>query len=137
LLKFNIFLTQVSGERLWELNQPLPPQVQIAVNVNVQKIEERDGKIEAPFVFTVNYNPSVAQITLKGKSEILGDKKELNTILANYKNKKPPLQIVQAVSSSSMAEAIIISKVIGVPPPLPSLSAPQQMKKTEHTGYTM
>lgn len=137
MLKFNVFLTQISGERLWELNQPFPPQVQIAVNVNVLKIEAKDGKIEAPFVFTVNYNPSVAQIMLKGKSEIMGEKKELDAIVDNYKNKKPPLQIVQAVSSSSMAEAIIISKVIGVPPPLPPLSAPQQMKKAEHPGYTM
>lgn len=139
LLNINIYLTQVSGERLWEISAPLPPQVQIAVNVNVLKIEMRWEKIEAPFVFTVNYSPAIAQIILKGKGEVKGEKKELDSIITDFQNKKVPVQIIQAVSSSSMAEAILVSKAIGVPPPLPTISTSQQKQKHKigQPGYTM
>ncbi len=96
-------------------------------------------KIEAPFVFTVNYSPAIAQIILKGKGEVEGEKKELDSIITDFQNKKVPVQIIQAVSSSSMAEAILVSKAIGVPPPLPTISTSQQKQKHKigQPGYTM
>ena len=134
-----IFVNQVSGERLWEIDKPIPPQMQIAVNVNVLGMEKRsDATLDAPFVFTVNFTPSIAQISIKGKAQASGDINEINKILLEYEEKKsPPVPLVQAISNASMAEAILISKTIGVPPPLPTIGPPQPNVQQKQDGrYT-
>lgn len=116
----------MSGERLWEVEKDLPSQIQIAVNINVLGIEEQsDGSLRSPFVFTVNFTPAVAQISIKGRARIQGEKAEMQKIIQEQKEKKvPPAQIIQAISSTAIAEAILISKTIGIPPPLPPLPTP-------------
>ena len=125
-MKINVFVTNMTGERLWEVEKELPPQIQIAVNINVLGIEEEsDGSLRSPFVFTVNFTPAIAQISLKGRARIQGGKDELQKILQEQKEKKaPPAQVIQAISSTAIAEAILISKTIGVPAPLPPLPTP-------------
>jgi len=126
LVKVNVFVTNMTGERLWEVEKDLPAQIQIAVNINVLGIEEQsDGSLRSPFVFTVNFTPAIAQISIKGRARIQGEKDELQKILQEQKEKKaPPNQILQAISSTAIAEAILISKTIGIPPPLPPLPTP-------------
>jgi len=125
-VKVNIFVTNLSGERLWDVEKDLPSQIQIAVNINVLGIEEQsDGSLNSPFVFTVNFTPAIAQISIRGRARIHGEKDEVQKILQEQKEKKgPPAQIVQAISSTAIAEAILISKTIGIPPPLPPLPTP-------------
>ena len=126
MVKVNVFVTNMMGERLWEVEKDLPSQIQIAVNINVLGIEEQsDGSLRSPFVFTVNFTPAIAQISIKGRARIQGDKDELQKILQEQKEKKaPPPQIIQAISSTAIAEAILISKTIGIPAPLPPLPTP-------------
>jgi len=125
-VKVNVFVTNMTGERLWEVEKDLPAQIQIAVNINVLGIEEQsDGSLRSPFVFTVNFTPAIAQISIKGRARIQGEKDEMQKILQEQKEKKaPPNQILQAISSTAIAEAILISKTIGIPPPLPPLPSP-------------
>ena len=125
-MKVNVFVTNMTGERLWEVEKDLPAQIQIAVNINVLGIEEQsDGSLRSPFVFTVNFTPAIAQISIKGRARIQGEKDELQKILQEHKEKKaPPNQILQAISSTAIAEAILITKTIGIPPPLPPLPTP-------------
>jgi len=127
LRKVSVFVTNLSGERLWDLERELPSQIQIAVNINMLGIEEQtDGSLQAPFVFTVNYTPAIAQMSIKGRAKIQGEKDDMQRILEEHKEKKtPPAQVVQAVSSTAIAEAILMSKAIGIPPPLPPLPGPQ------------
>ena len=122
-MKVNVFVTNMTGERLWEVEKDLPAQIQIAVNINVLGIEEQsDGSLRSPFVFTVNFTPAIAQISIRGRARIQGEKDEMQRILQEQKEKKaPPAQILQAISSTAIAEAILISKTIGIPPPLPPL----------------
>lgn len=138
--KVNVFFTNVSGERLWEVDRELPQQLQVAVNINMLGIEEQsDGTLNAPFVFTVNYTPAIAQISIRGRARIQGEKDEMQKILQEHKGQKvPPAQVIQAVSSTAIAEAILISKTIGVPPPLPPLQppAPAQAPVKTDTRYT-
>lgn len=126
LRKVSVFVTNLSGERLWDLERELPPQIQIAVNINMLGVEEQtDGSLQAPFVFTVNYTPAIAQISIKGRAKIQGEKDDMERILEEHKEKKtPPAQVVQAVSSTAIAEAILMSKAFGIPPPLPPLPTP-------------
>lgn len=138
-LNIRIFISQISGERLWELDKPIPGQMHIAVNVNVLGMEKRsDTVIDAPFVFTVNFTPSIAQINVKGKVQASGGAKEIDKILSKYREKNsPPVPIVQAISNASIAEAVLISKSIGVPPPLPTIAPPSsEVKKKSNGRYT-
>jgi hypothetical protein len=140
LVKVNVFVTNMTGERLWEVEKDLPAQIQIAVNINVLGIEEQsDGSLRSPFVFTVNFTPAIAQISIKGRARIQGEKDELQKILQEQKEKKaPPNQILQAISSTAIAEAILISKTIGIPPPLPPLPTPpaNQAPQKADSRYT-
>lgn len=140
MLKVNVFVTNLAGERLWDSERPLPPQVQIAVNINLLGIEEKaDGSLDAPFVFTVNFTPSIAQINIRGRAKVTGDKEETKKIMDEHKLQKvPPVPLIQAVSNAAIAEAILISKTIGVPPPLPPLptGVPTQAQPKTDTKYT-
>lgn len=127
-MKVNVYITQVSGERFWRIDEPIPPQIQVAINVNILGVERRsDETAETPFIFSVNFTPSIAHITIKGAGRISGDKGEIEKLLEDHKERKPPpMEIVRAVSGAAMAEAIVVSKAIGIPPPLPPLTPPQR-----------
>jgi hypothetical protein len=133
MIHVNIFVTSMSAERFWEIDRPMPPQVQIGVNINMLDIDQKsDGSLDAPFVFTVNFTPSIAQISIKGKAKISGDAEDTKKILEEHKAQKaPPVQLVQAVSNAAMADAILISRSLNVPPPLPPI--PQQVQGTPGT----
>jgi hypothetical protein len=120
-------MTNFSAERLWETDRPLPQQVQIGVNINMLDIDQRsDGTLEAPFVFTVAFTPPIAQISIKGRAKITGDSEDTKKILEEHKAKKPPpVQLVQAVSNAAIADAILVSRSLNIPPPLPPIPPPQ------------
>jgi hypothetical protein len=130
----------MSAERFWEIDRPMPSQVQIGVNINMLDIGQRaDGTLDAPFLFTVNFTPSIAQISIKGKARISGESEETKKIVDEHKAQKPPpVQLVQAVSNSAMADAILISRSLNIPPPLPPI--PQQQATSQpakgDTRYT-
>lgn len=130
----------MSAERFWEIDRALPPQVQIGVNINMLDIDQRsDGTLDAPFVFTVNFVPSIAQISIKGKAKISGEAEDTRKIVEDHKAQKaPPVQLVQAVSNAAIADAILISRSLNIPPPLPPIPQPQtpaQPTKTD-SRYT-
>lgn len=132
----------MSGERYWSHESQLPSQVQIGVNINIVGLDQKnDSTAEAPFVFTVSYTPSVAQLSVKGRAQVSGDKEEISKMISEHKlNKPPPTTVIQAVSSIAMAEAILLSKSLGVPPPLPPIGVPpeqmQQGPKKQESRYT-
>jgi hypothetical protein len=117
----------MSADRYWESDKPLPPQVQIAVNINMLSIDERpDGSLDAPFVFTVGFTPSIAQISIKGRAKISGEADDTKRVAAEHKAQKaPPPQLVQAISNAAMADAILISRSLNIPPPLPPIPQAQ------------
>src|SRR2546425_3485568 len=138
MLRVTVQITNLTGERFWGQESQLPPQVQIAVNINVVGLNlKNESTADAPFVFTVNYNPSIAQLSVKGRAQVFGEKEEISKIIDEHKqNKPPPVAIIQAVSSIAMAEAILLSKSLGIPPPLPPMGLPpeQQMQGQQQQG---
>jgi hypothetical protein len=56
---------------------------------------------------------------------LMSEKAEISRMIDEHKQKKPPpVAIIQAVSSFAMAEAILLSKSLGIPPPLPPMGLP-------------
>jgi hypothetical protein len=131
MIKVTVQVTNVNGERYWSPESQLPPQVQIAVNINIIGLDQKnDTAAEAPFVFTVTYAPSIAQLSIKGKAQVNGDKSEISEMIEEHKkNKPPPASVIQAVSSIAMAEAIILSKSLAIPPPLPPIGLPTEQSQ--------
>jgi len=120
MIRVGVFIHHLSAERFWDIEKPIPP-VQIATNLNLVGVEKRrDDLLEVPFVFTINYNPSVAQISVKGRAHVTGERDELNKIQSAYSEKKPPPPvIVQSISNVAFLESIIITRTLNIPPPVP------------------
>lgn len=86
--------------------------------------------LEVPFVFTINYAPAVAQISVKGRAQVRGPKSELKKILDEYTKKHvPPPIVIQSISNIVFVESVIITRTLNVPPPIPLPKIPLTKKK--------
>ncbi|UCE44402.1 MAG: hypothetical protein JSV57_02680 [Candidatus Bathyarchaeota archaeon] len=130
MVQVNVFIYDISAERLWETGRPIPP-VKVSTNLNVVAINKKPkGMLEVPFVFTINYMPAVAQISVKGKAHVKGAKDDLKKIHTAYIEKKPPPPIiVQSISNVVFLESVIISRTLRIPPPIPLPKIPSVQKK--------
>ena len=136
MVNVRVFVKNISAESFWEIGKPIPP-VQIATNLNVVGINKKgEDLLEVPFVFTINYNPGVAQISLKGKSHVKGSKDEIEQILKDHKEKKhPPPIVMQSISNIVFLESVILCRSLNIPPPIPLPKIPTgtQKKRSEPT----
>ncbi|HVP26622.1 MAG TPA: hypothetical protein VMT26_03035 [Candidatus Bathyarchaeia archaeon] len=119
MIRVNVAITNVSAERFLDIKKPFP-QVNINTNLNLVGVEKVEDSLEVPFVLTISYNPSVAQMSLKGKAYVAGEKVELDKIYKEYEEKKPPPPIIlQSISNVVFLESVVISRTLNVPPPIP------------------
>ena len=120
MIRVNVAIANISAERFWDIKKPIPP-TQIATNINMVSMEKKhDGTVEVPFVLTINYNPSIAQINLKGTAYVSGEQNEIDKLVKDYEEKKPPPQIVvQSISNVVFVESVLISRTLNIPPPIP------------------
>lgn len=120
MIRVNVSITTISAERFLDINKPIP-QIQIATNINMVNMERKTNElVEVPFVLTIVYNPSIAQISLKGMTYVNGDKAEIDKMVKDYEDKKPPPSVViQSVSNIALIESILISRTLNIPPPIP------------------
>jgi len=130
MVQVRVFVNNISAKRFWDIEKPIPP-VQVATNLNVVGFNEKhEDMLEIPFVFTVNYTPAVAQISLEGKSHVTGSKDELKEIRDTYKEKKPPPPIVvQSISNVVFLESVIVCRTLNIPPPIPLPKIPPVTKE--------
>ncbi len=128
-MQIRVNLTYISAEKLMDPSEVGPAQVHVSTNVNVIGLEFKKESLVIPFVVSITYSPSVAQISMRGQAVILGEDEELRKIEGDYKNKSPPPpQILQAITNASLIEATIVSRSLNIPPPVPLPSIPQQQK---------
>ena len=131
MIKVNVSITNVSAERFWDIRKPFPP-IQINTNLNLLGMEKKTDALEVPFVLAVNFNPSIAQISLKGKAYVVGDAGEVENVYKDYEEKKPPPPvIVQSISNVAFIESIIISRTLNIPPPIPLPQIPQAKQPSQ------
>ena len=126
MIRVNVAIANISADRFWDVGKPIPP-IQISTNINMVGVEKKpDGSLEVPFVLTINYNPSIAQISLKGSAYVSGDKNEIDKVHKDYEEKKPPPQlIVQSISNVVFIESVLISRTLNIPPPIPLPQIPE------------
>jgi hypothetical protein len=126
MIRVNVIIKNISAERFWDIKKPIPP-IQIGTNINIVGMDKKpDDSLEVPFVLAINYNPSIAQISLKGNAYVSGDKSEIEKILKEHEDKKPPPSlIVQSISNVVFVESVLISRTLNIPPPIPLPQIPQ------------
>ena len=129
MLRVNVVITNISAERFWDVRKPIPP-IQINTNINVVGMEKKqDESLEVPFVLSIGFNPSIAQMNLKGMAYVNGERNEVDKALKDYEQKKPPPQIViQSISNVVFIEAVLISRILNIPPPIPLPQIPEAGK---------
>jgi len=140
MIKVNVSVTNVSADRFWDMRKPIPP-IQINTNLNLVGMEKKsEDSLEVPFVLTINYNPSIAQISLKGRAYVAGDKGEIEKVYKEYEEKKPPPPvIVQSISNVVFIESVVISRTLNIPPPIPLPQIPEAKppsKKPSERDYS-
>jgi hypothetical protein len=120
MIRVNVSISNISAERFWDIRKPAP-NIQISTNINIVNIDKKaDESLEVPFVLTINYNPAIAQMSLKGSAYVQGDKAEIDKILKDYEQKKPPTPIIlQSISNVVFIESVLISRTLNIPPPIP------------------
>ena len=126
MLRVNVIVSSISAERFWDIRKPVPP-IQINTNINVVGMEKKqDESLDVPFVLSIAYNPSIAQMSLKGNAYVMGEKNEIGNVLKDYDQKKPPAQIIiQSISNVVFIEAVLISRSLNIPPPIPLPQIPE------------
>jgi hypothetical protein len=135
MIRVNVAIASISAERFWDIRKPIPP-IQIGTNINIVGMEKKpDGSLEVPFVLAINYNPSIAQISLKGNAYVSGDKGEIEKIVKDHEEKKPPPPlIVQSISNVVFIESVLISRTLNIPPPIPLPQIPQAKAGSKPKG---
>ncbi len=121
----------------------------ININANVAikdakdtKIKMADNKqktIKVDFHYSAKYEPKVGNIDFEGNLIILEEGKKANEILASWKkNKKLPedcaAMVMNSVLTKSIIEGIVISRDIGLPPPIQLPSISQKNKDKSYVG---
>jgi hypothetical protein len=125
MIRVNVSITNISAERFLDIRKPMPP-IQINTNLNLMGMERSADSLEVPFVLTINYNPSVAQLSLRGKAYVAGDREEVEKVYKDFEEKKPPPPIVvQSISNVVFIESVVISRSLNIPPPIPLPQIPE------------
>ncbi|HJX02487.1 MAG TPA: hypothetical protein VJ439_01350 [Candidatus Bathyarchaeia archaeon] len=134
MLRVNVSVTNISADRFWDIKKSIP-QIQINTNLNLVGMEKKsEDSLEVPFILTINYNPSIAQLSMKGKAYVTGDKVELEKVYKDYEEKKPPPPvIVQSISNVVFIESVVVSRALNIPPPIPLPQIPEAKPPSEKT----
>ncbi len=124
-----IRLKSLSAERL---SDAVPGQISYQTQLALPSGEPlyREESITIPFTFTITAAPPVATFTLRGLAVIQGTGKELDEIKGELKHKRVPVPVLQAALHYSLAEAVLIFRDLGVPPPI-SVPLPAQQQKNQ------
>lgn len=130
----NVSLSQVSGEKLMDLERGVT-NLQVTTNISILKLTQTDGILDFNFVFAVNYNPAVANLTLRGTARVIGDKNELDEMKKAFEMKKalPPM-ILQTISNVAFIEGVLLARSLNIPPPIPLPTIQQQQDMNRMKG---
>lgn len=85
-----INLAKISIER----KNPIKDKLEISSNLNIEDIRKEEVSVSKSstllfdFNYTVNYNPNIAQIQIKGSAITFDDQNEAEGILKEWKQKK-------------------------------------------------
>jgi len=99
--------------------------------------QKSETQADIPFILTVQYMPSVGQLVTKGRATIEGTGEELAQLKSGVRQNQFPTMVIQSVSSFVMGELVILSKSLGLPPPLPPIIPQTQLQTKTEDRFTV
>ena len=115
-----------------ERKAPVSGKISVKNNVAIKDVEKKDfnfGKskqagVQFTFEFSVEYEPKIADILLEGEVIDLVDEKRADTLVKEWKKSKklePAVMtnILNTVLGKANIQALILSKDMNLPPPIP------------------
>ncbi len=118
---------------LVERKGPIKGKVNIKNNVSITKVEKatlslgasKQAGLKFSFEFTAVYEPNLGRILIEGEVlDLQNDEKVVDKAVADWKKDKKVEQklmtgLLNSVLSKSNIQALLLSKEINLPPPIP------------------
>lgn len=114
------------------------PISQLGINVNVVlgKLEKTQLGYRLSFVVKLEYSPPIASIDVKGSANIAPSSEEERSALeAGVKSGQAPPAIATSIYGYIFPIIALLSREVGLPPPVPMPTPAQQPGKGEARGY--
>jgi len=115
-----------------EKKESVKGKISINNNITITNVEKKDlilgvakqDGIRFEFEFTSKYEPKFADIILGGEVLYLGDAEEVKKVMDEWKKSKNipkdvKVQVINAALTKCNIEALILSKEVNLPPPIP------------------
>jgi len=114
-----------------EKKSPAKGKISIKNNASIKSVEEypmpsqaKQKGLRFTFAFVSKYEPKIAEISLEGNVILLMEAKKGEEVLASWKkDKKIPQEVMTSVLNTALTncniQALILSKDVGLPPPIP------------------
>ena len=126
VISFNF--TKITAER----NKRIKGKLNISNNVSIKDVnsfnlqlgKNTENALKFDFKFESVYDPKIGSIVLLGETVYLGKEKDIKETEKQWKKeKKIPKEIVEEIMSNILSkcniEALLMSREIGLPPPIP------------------
>lgn len=114
-MNVNVNIRKIEAEQLKKFTDY--GKVQIATNLNCDNLKKiGDNQLILDFVFSINYQPNIGKITIKGKCEYAETEQEIHK---NLREKKPNQEILQNISNVVFIDSIMLCRILNLPPALP------------------
>jgi hypothetical protein len=133
----NFIFTQIQAERALAVEG----KISIRNNVSIKDVSKQEldlGARKQPvlkfaFEFTSNYDPKIGSIKLGGELIYMDEDKKLDEIVKEWKKEKKikkeiSNEILNNILAKCNVEALIISKDINLPPPIPLPKLQEEIK---------
>lgn len=116
-------------------------KINISNNISITNIEEKElafGKAKQKsliftFKFVSKYEPAIGEIELLGDITFVAEAAKITEIINNWKkDKKIPKEVMESIINTALnksnIQALILSRDINLPPPIPLPKVKQKIK---------
>lgn len=101
-----------------------PPQFSINMNIVLGKLEKSGQAFNISFLIKVEYAPPVASVDVKGQVQVAPlNEEEARELERGMVAGQPPLQLVASIYSYVLPVIALLTREMGLPPPLPMPTA--------------
>ncbi len=123
-----------------EKKQPLKGELKINNSISIKNVEEKElalgdtkkSGLKLDFDFTINYDPNIGNIILKGNVLYLESSKKIKEILSNWKKDKKlteeiSLPIINTILLRCSIKALTLAQELNLPPHI-RINLPTKLK---------
>lgn len=109
---------------------PSEIHLQIQLALPAGQVHREDSRLVLPFTLTASTTPPILSITIKGLAEVrFEDEHLMEEMLRDIEKGKVPHPIFATVFQYCYFEVVLLSRELGLPPPIPAPAPPHTVKE--------